>query len=96
MSILKKLLKNQQKLTNKVTAPFDITVKPLVKLWGFGVEKINNISTDGQVKEILKNVGSDKLQLKDNFLFKKQSDVEIDVNGIAQGYTVDVLADFFG
>ncbi|WP_218043694.1 FAD:protein FMN transferase [Flavobacterium gawalongense] len=91
---LKKVIEKSIETYKQSNGSFDITVKPLVKLWGFGVEKINNIPTHKQVKEILKNVGSDKLQLKDNFLFKKQSEVEIDVNGIAQGYTVDVLADF--
>ncbi len=91
---LKKVVERSIETYKQSNGSFDITVKPLVKLWGFGVEKINNIPTHKQVKETLKNVGSDKLQLKDNFLFKKQSDVEIDVNGIAQGYTVDVLANF--
>ena len=91
---LKKVVEKAIETYKQSNGSFDITVKSLVKLWGFGVEKINNIPTDKQVTETLQYVGSDKLQLKDNFLSKKQNGVEIDVNGIAQGYTVDVLANF--
>ncbi len=91
---LKKVVVKSIETYRQSNGLFDITVKPLVKLWGFGVEKMDDLPTDKQVKETLKNVGSDKLQLKNNFLLKKRSGVEIDVNGIAQGYTVDVLADF--
>jgi len=91
---LKKVVEKSIETYKQSNGSFDITVKPLVKLWGFGVEKINTIPTHKQVKQTLKNVGSGKLQVKGNFLFKKQRDVEIDVNGIAQGYTVDVLANF--
>lgn len=38
--------------------------------------------------------GSDQLIIKGNTIIKKQSCISIDVNGIAQGYTVDVIAEF--
>jgi thiamine biosynthesis lipoprotein len=39
-------------------------------------------------------VGSDKIKLKSNLLTKQLPCVSIDVNGIAQGYSVDVIANF--
>ena len=73
---------------------FDITVKPLVSLWGFGPEKTVGIPDSNAVKEALTYVGMDKLKIRGKQLRKKDNRVEIDLNGIAQGYTVDVLYDF--
>lgn len=73
---------------------FDITVMPLVSLWGFGPKKIEGVPDSLEVNEALKTVGMDKLKLRGKTLKKKVKGVEIDLNGIAQGYTVDVLHDF--
>ncbi|MBO9683685.1 MAG: FAD:protein FMN transferase [Flavisolibacter sp.] len=73
---------------------FDITVKPLVEAWGFGVKKIEVMPSDAIVADLRKCVGSDILERRGDSLLKKKSCVQIDMNGIAQGYSVDVLADF--
>ena len=73
---------------------FDITVMPLVEAWGFGAKKVTQYPDAAKVRSLLRCVGTDKLRLKDNYLFKKKSCITIDVNGIAQGYSVDVVADF--
>jgi thiamine biosynthesis lipoprotein len=73
---------------------FDITVAPLVQLWGFGPVPIDGFPDSAQVRETLKQVGMKKLQLKGNMLRKSDPLVRIDLNGIAQGFSVDVLAAF--
>ena len=73
---------------------FDITVAPLVQAWGFGPKPIVVFPDSAKVKELLKNVGMDLLSVQGNELFKKQPGVQIDLNGIAQGYSVDVVADY--
>ena len=73
---------------------FDITVMPLVEAWGVGAKKVTQYPDAAKVRSLLRCVGTDKLRLKDNYLFKKKSCITIDVNGIAQGYSVDVVADF--
>lgn len=70
----------------------DVTVKPLVDAWGFGVIKPNNFPDSATVKAILKNIGSDKIKLEGDDLRKQQPGVQIDLDGIAQGYAVDLLA----
>jgi thiamine biosynthesis lipoprotein len=78
---------------NKATGgAMDITVKPLVDAWGFGVTKPLNTPDEAQITRILKNIGSDKIWLQGSFLHKKQAEVQIDLNGIAQGYSADLLA----
>lgn len=74
---------------------FDITVKPLVDLWGFGVKKKDVVvPTQKDILQTLKIIGSDKLSTRNDTLRALQKGVQIDCNGIAQGYTVDVIADY--
>ncbi|WP_256007526.1 FAD:protein FMN transferase [Pedobacter deserti] len=81
---------------NKVTAGrFDATVAPLVNAWGFGPAKINKIPDSATIRSLLPCVGMEKLKLQGSYLKKLQPCVEVDLNGIAQGYTVDVLASHF-
>jgi thiamine biosynthesis lipoprotein len=73
---------------------FDITVQPLVQAWGFGVSKTDSLPDKTLISSLKKCVGTDFIELKGNFLSKKKLCVKIDMNGIAQGYSVDVLANF--
>ncbi len=73
---------------------FDITVYSLVSAWGFGPVKPANLPDSNEIKAILKNIGYQHLKIKGNELIKDNPDVKIDVNGVAQGYSVDVVADF--
>ncbi|MBX3253380.1 MAG: FAD:protein FMN transferase [Chitinophagaceae bacterium] len=73
---------------------FDITVQPLVKAWGFGAENVKKYPGKRAVKKLLKCVGTGNLSLAGNFLSKTKPCVTVDVNGIAQGYSVDVIAGF--
>lgn len=70
----------------------DPTVKPLVDAWGFGVMKPVRYPGKEEVKILLRNVGIDKIYLKGSYLYKRSSGVQLDLNGIAQGYSVDLLA----
>ncbi len=74
---------------------FDITILPLVQAWGFGNKANADMPDSAQVKSLLNCVGSENLILEGNFLGKRKKCLQIDVNGIAQGYSVDVLADYF-
>lgn len=73
---------------------FDISVMPFVDLWGFGPNRIQGFPLQHTIDSVLQFVGMDKLILEGNRLIKKDERVQIDLNGIAQGYSVDVLAHF--
>jgi thiamine biosynthesis lipoprotein len=75
---------------------FDITVQPLVEAWGFSAKKVVAYPDSATVRSLLGCVGSRDLQLRGNRLIKKRPCIKIDLDGIAQGYSVDVLADFLG
>jgi thiamine biosynthesis lipoprotein len=96
--VLDKHLKNVIKASFKhwklSNGKFDITIAPLSELYGFGNKKVTSPPTASQIKDALQWVGMKKLKLDGDKLFKLKSQLKIDVNGIAQGYSVDVLADF--
>lgn len=73
---------------------FDITVGPLVNAWGFGPGKKQII--DSSVIDSIKTfTGMGLLSYSDSLLMKQDKRVSIDLNAIAQGYTVDTVAGYF-
>lgn len=81
-------------VNKKTGGLFDITIKPLTSLWGFSAEAFEDFPSPAQVDSVMKFVGMDKLKIAKNTLYKKQKGVQIDLDGIAQGYSVDAVADY--
>jgi FAD:protein FMN transferase len=73
---------------------FDITVKPLVKAWGFGADGNSKTPTQKQLDSIKTFVGYQKIKLIKGQIQKTDKRVQLDLNAIAQGYTVDVIAEY--
>lgn len=69
---------------------FDITVSPLMDLWGF-TDKRYYLPTDEEIKSVLNLVGSDKIILHegDNVIEFSLANMQIDLGAIAKGYAVD-------
>ena len=82
-----------QDISQKTQGAFDITVCPLVNAWGFGQEEIPEVDS-AAVDSIMKFVGYEKIELKDGNIFKEDKRLRLDMNAIAQGYTVDVIAEY--
>jgi thiamine biosynthesis lipoprotein len=90
-----KVVRKAQQVYKNTNGLFDITVYPLTAAWGFGPQKQDSMPDAAMIRKILPCVNSDLIYWKGNKLMKKKPCVKIDANGIAQGYSVDVLADFF-
>jgi thiamine biosynthesis lipoprotein len=73
---------------------FDITVGPVCKVWGFGNGPVMKHDT-AYIDSLLQFVGMDKVQLEGRKVIKKYPGVKLDVNAIAQGYSTDLVCDFF-
>ena len=69
---------------------FDITVGPLVKLWGIGTDKARVPALD-EIKEALELVDYNQVELKEseNSVFLRKPGMSIDLGGIAKGYAAD-------
>ncbi len=72
----------------------DITVGPLVNLWGFGPTKLpEKVPSKDELTEVDEYIGIDKFILSGNQLTKLHKDVYIDLSTIAKGYGVDQIAE---
>lgn len=88
----KEVMRHSFALYKDTEGKFDVTVAPLVNAWGFGVAPVDHFPDSAAVTLLLKNVGMDKLRLKGDQLLKLKPGVTVDLNGIAQGYSVDLVA----
>lgn len=89
-----KVVQRSLKIWKESAGVFDISILPIVEAWGFGAKKHSNNPTDAEIARALSCSGSDKLRIEGKRLVKTQPCLKIDVNGIAQGYSVDVIAYF--
>ena len=81
---------------NKLTdGSLDVTVGPLVNLWGFGPEgRVTKAPTDEDLAKRRAWIGIDKLAVQDNNLIKTIPELYVDLSSIAKGYGVDVVAEY--
>lgn len=73
---------------------FDITVAPLVNLWGFGFTSDRPEINPKKIDSLLQFVGMDKIRIEGDRVVKDLPGVMLDMNAIAKGYSVDVVAAF--
>ena len=74
---------------------FDITVGPLVNLWGFGPVKHEPVIPPREsIDQTLARTGYTKIKvgLNPNYIQKTEPDLYLDLSGIAKGYGVDQVA----
>jgi len=74
---------------------FDITVGPLVNLWGFGPGgEVSEPPADDALHAVMAKVGYERLQTRCNTpaVQKKNGDIYVDLSGWAKGHAVDSLA----
>lgn len=71
---------------------FDITVKPVMDAWGFGHRQVDRIPSHRYTDSLKRIIGYRHLSIRHDSLLKDEPNIRIDCNGIAQGYTVDLLA----
>lgn len=74
---------------------FDLTVKPIFDLWGFSKHE-NRVPSDAEIKATLKHVGMQALEVdqENNKIRKQDPLLSIDLSSIAQGYSVQMLANY--
>ena len=73
---------------------FDITVGPVVNAWGFGSSPVLKHDT-AYIDSLLQFVGMEKVKLENRKVIKKYPGVKLDVNALAQGYSTDIVCNFF-
>jgi len=87
--------KTSQKIYQETQGFFDPTIGVLVNAYGFGPSKEKIDLNPSKIDSLLTYVGFDKVNLNaNNTISKKHKATYFDFNAIAQGYSVDVVADF--
>ncbi len=89
------VVKEALELYDSTGGLFDITVYPLMVEWGFTTEDYK-VPTDEKIKELLKLTGIDKISLDDEtHQITLETGTQIDLGGIAKGYTSAKIMDIF-
>ncbi|MDR6161267.1 thiamine biosynthesis protein ApbE [Pseudomonas moraviensis] len=86
------LIRVGEQLSTQSEGSYDLTVEPLMNLWGFGPQGREEIIPDEiALAEVMQRVGHQHLRIDGNRLCKDAA-VEVDFNSIAAGYAVDAIA----
>ena len=73
---------------------YDITCAPFINLWGFGFQKINEITDIQHTIDSLKQfVGYRKVHIEDRKVIKDDPRLQLNASSIAKGYACDVIAE---
>jgi thiamine biosynthesis lipoprotein len=91
---MKAVVLEAMKIAKESDGAFDITVGALSDLWGFGPVPHQQVPRKREIKKRLHVTGSRYISVRDDLLVALEKGVKIDCNGIAQGYSVDVVAAF--
>ena len=70
---------------------FDVTVAPLINLWGFGFEHVDRISQYA-IDSIKQFVGYHRVHIENNRVIKTDPRIKFNFSAIAKGYACDVIA----
>ena len=78
----------------KSEGAYDVTVAPLVNLWGFGPDgMINSPPSDQSIAKLRDRVGQDNIRVDSkNLSGMKLNDLSLDFSSLAKGYGVDRVA----
>jgi len=88
------VLETAQQVSHASNGAFDVTVALLVRAWGFGPDGLPEPPPPDELARLRDLVGYRALEINptQNTLRKTRPEITVDLNGIAQGYTVDKLA----
>ena len=84
-----------RRLSEITGGALDVTVGPLVNLWGFGPDhRPDRIPSDGDIAAARQRVGIRHLKVDGNRLVKDIPNLYVDLSTIAKGFGVDQVAEY--
>lgn len=90
------VLREAQHVSALSDGAFDVTIAPLVDLWGFGpVDTDDRVPTAQEIEAAAASTGYTHISIRTAppALRKNDPEISIDLSSIAKGYAVDVLAE---
>lgn len=89
------LIKFAKKKSKQTGDAFDISIYPIVELWGFPTEKYK-VPSEDEIQKLLKNVDSQKIKINEKTnIVTLEENMKIDLGGIAKGYTSQRIAKIY-
>lgn len=73
---------------------YDITVAPLINLWGFGFEGMSQVTSE-KIDSVRQFVGYEKVRLHGRKIVKDDLRLQLNASSLAKGYACDVIAELF-
>lgn len=92
-TLLAQVVIQSLQINDQTDGAFDITIGPLARAWGFHMKR-GEMPDQQTIDSLVKFTGHNMINLNGLNLSKAYPEVIIDVNAIAQGYTVDLLSDY--
>lgn len=91
-----KIIKTSIEYSKISNGAFDITVSPLIKLWGIGTDQ-ERVPADSEIKDKLGLVGYKNISINesDNSVKLMKAGMAIDLGGVAKGFTADEIVKVF-
>lgn len=91
--MMAEVLLSAQAVSELSGGAFDITIAPLVDLWGFGpVETDGTVPDEAVLEKVRQQVGYQHLRLQmDPPVARKERDLQLDLSAIAKGYAADYV-----
>lgn len=92
-SMLRTVFRAANEVYENTNGAFDCSITPLVNAWGFGFSNKEKMDT-ARVIELLNLVDFKKIKLSNDTILMNEN-MMLDFNSLAQGYTVDLIAQMF-
>jgi len=90
---LETVVRRALEIAEETNGLLDVTVGPLVNLWGFGpLGRPEQVPSEQQLQEIRDQIGYQYLTVENHQLTKAIPDLYVDLSTIAKGYGVDRVA----
>ncbi|MCD6423564.1 MAG: FAD:protein FMN transferase [Elusimicrobia bacterium] len=91
---LAELIKKTAEVSEITDGLYDITVEPILKIWGFSpVSKGKRIPSEKEIKKALKKVGWNKIKIEDDLIFT--DNCEVNFGSCGKGFLEEKLKKFF-
>lgn len=90
---VREVFKIAMDVSEQTNGAFDITVYPLVELWGFGSKEVSGPPPEDEVKKALQYIGYKKIKITNEGIIKEDKETKCDLSAVAKGYAVDKVCD---
>lgn len=84
-----------KQISEQTNGAFDPTLAPIIEAWGFDYSQPQKMDS-AKVDSLMASCGFKQFELNGNILRKKKRGAKLNFNAVAQGYSVDLMAELLG